>query len=60
MAIFTVSFRFDASPQGDVQTYFDIDAPSNDRAIEIAAENLMRDFPNDFSKPYTTKCQQQG
>jgi hypothetical protein len=58
MPIFTVLFRFTESPQGDVQTYTNIEAPSKQRAIEIATEHLEREWPKEASSPYEVNCMQ--
>lgn len=58
MPIFTIVFRFTESPLGDTQTYSNIEAPSKQRAIEIATEHLKRDWPEDASSPYHVHCTQ--
>jgi hypothetical protein len=58
MPTFTVSFRFTDSPQGDVHTYRNIEAPSKQEAIKIATEHLEDQFPTEAKSPYKVNCEQ--
>ena len=57
MQRYTVTFTFLDSPQSDVQSYFEIEAKSEDEAILIAKTLLQRDFPRDAESRYSVRAQ---
>lgn len=59
MPFFTVSFDFSKNSESDVLTFSDIDAPSKERAIEVATEVLKCDWPNEASCRCIVKCEQE-